>query len=176
MERAAIPPDFSSLQYCESLLKIDEMALDKEIQQQPELYWQVSKQAALSLSHRDVLEAEVKRVESALSLDIRKHVSKDDKITENAIKALIQTNKQYLDAMDMYFTAKQEADLWEGLLKSFSNRGYALNKLCEMWLANYSQQNAVKHGTREEVSEAQYIANRRILFEAREAKKREQTE
>ena len=124
-------------------LEIDESALDIEWLEQAGRMFKYCKLQAEAL--RDMTHA--KEEQDFVYAELNKKVRSDPEeygvvagsrgITEDAIKAAIQTHADYGKAVDAYIDAKYEYDVVSGAVRSFDHRKAALEKLVQLFGASY---------------------------------------
>jgi hypothetical protein len=119
-------------------LLIDKDALDEAIENQPDLFYHVSQELAYLISERDAAKQAVENTESEADVSIRQLVKKStDKVTESEIKARINNHKKVRDATDDYLNLCRKVGQYTALKEAFQQRGYALNKLVDLYTAGY---------------------------------------
>ena len=136
-------------------LRIDKHALDDEVEQQPELYGEVAEASALSKSQVESLEEQIKELEADLDTQARADADNEgDRITENAIKAIIASDKDRKSMVIKLLNARHLQRRLEALTTSFRHRSYALRDMVDLYLASYYSSRSAS-GMREERKEAE---------------------
>lgn len=147
-------------------LKVDKLSLDDELVQQPSLLFSVSEACAEAAAARDMYKELLATADAELFEKVRDDLDQaDEKYTDTRIKGLVQTNKKHRAAFDFFSKAKAKAEMLEALKNAFIQRGYAIRNLCELFVANYYEQNSVR-GT-DKTDTAVYMKNRERLAEGR---------
>ena len=119
-------------------LRIDKHDLDSEVEQQPELYGEVAEASALSKSEVESLEEQIKELEADLDTQARADAETEgDRITENAIKAIIAGDKDRKSMVIKLLNARHLQRRLEALTTSFRHRSYALRDMVDLYLASY---------------------------------------
>jgi len=128
-------------------LKINRDALDQELIEQPQLFWQVSERYLWAVSIRDARKEELEQTRARISLDIRSVSAKaGEKTTEAGILALVQTDSRALEVKEAYTKAVEEAARWAALKEAFSQRAYILRDLASLYVAGYFGEISVRSG------------------------------
>ena len=136
-------------------LRIDKYSLDTEVEHQPELYGEVAEAAALSKSQIESLEEQIKELEADLDTQARADAETEgDRITENAIKAIIASDKDRKKMIIKLLDARHLQRRLEALTTSFRHRSYALRDMVDLFLASYYSSRSAS-GMREERKEAE---------------------
>jgi hypothetical protein len=119
-------------------LFIDKNALDEALEQQPDIFYRVSKTYAQLISLRDQAKQELQEVEADTDLDIRKVAARDEeKITEGEIKARVRIDKEVKKANERYMSLTNQAAQYGALKEAFMQRSYVLKDLTQLYSANY---------------------------------------
>lgn len=136
-------------------LRIDKHALDDEVEHQPELYGEVAEAASLSKSQIDSLEEQIKELEADLDTQARADAENEgDRITENAIKAIIASDRDRKEMVIELLDARHLQRRLDALTTSFRHRSYALRDMVDLFLASYYSSRSAS-GMREERKEAE---------------------
>lgn len=119
-------------------LRINKTALDDELQMQPELFYAVSKRAALAVSIRDGAKQTLQETESRINLAVRLAAEKDgEKLTEREVEARVRLHSKVQAAQDALLAANHEVAMLSALKDAFQQRSYVLKDLANLWVANY---------------------------------------
>lgn len=118
-------------------LPIRKHRLDDELEIQGELHHRIAEEVARL--HRSVSECRdrLDRVESGLIRDAK--VDNPRQGLES-IKLEFGRDASWKSARDAYLVQREEHERWEGLLEAWRQRGYALSKLADLWMASYYAQ------------------------------------
>lgn len=119
-----------NLDEARDLLVIDKMRLEDEVSFQPEYFWQVAYESSIASSKRDFEKSERDRIWSILFLTKKSENVGGKSPTDTAVKALVETSAEYVDADRAYLTAKAEAENWSGMKESWQQRATMLRELC----------------------------------------------
>lgn len=149
-------------------LAIDKDALDVELQHQSELLYKIGEAFVDAVAMRDTCKEQLATVDADLDAYIR---DSEDKLTEPAIKNAIQAHKKHKAAHTVYLAAKADADKLGVLKDAMKDRGFMLRALCELYIANYYEENSVK-GTNKTDTVA-YHQQRKRISDLRDARDRE---
>lgn len=127
-----------SLTELEAGLRIDKNGLDEALEQQPELYYRVSKKLVEETSQRDALKQEFEELEAETDEKVRMQFERDKvKATETEVKMVSRLDPKIKGLkQDMLRANRRVADL-QALEKSFSQRSYAMKELVSLYVANY---------------------------------------
>lgn len=143
-----------------ALLRINKHALDDALEQQPEVMDRISQQVTRAESAMLFLKDELAKVEGKLFSEAK---AEDRKLTKDEIDSEIRHNPKRLRAFEDYQTAKAEHDEWSGLLEAWRTRGFSINKLGDLYAANYYTKSS--HSARP-LSDAEMMNRRREMREA----------
>lgn len=126
-----------------ALLKIDKHSLDKEIQTQPEIFYDVSEKLALAISRRDAAYEDKKQIENDLSDVMRAKLTQaGGRVTNAAVETAVKTNKKFTAAVQRYLKLAKRAARWEALKEAFRQRSFMLGQLTALYEANYFTSNS----------------------------------
>lgn len=136
-------------------LRIDKHALDDEVEHQPELYGEVAEAASLAKSQTESLEEQIKELEADLDTQARADADNEgDRITENAIKAIIASDEDRKEMVIKQLNARHTQRRLEALTTSFRHRSYALRDMVDLFLASYYSSRSAS-GMQEDRKEAE---------------------
>jgi hypothetical protein len=126
------------LEQLESGLKIDKHNLDEALETQPDIFYRVSSKYTQLVSLRDQLKQQLQEAEADADLDIRRKArDKDDKITENEIKARIRVDKEVARLAGELLTVGNQAAQYMALKEAFMQRSYVLKDLVSLHVSGY---------------------------------------
>lgn len=129
----------------ESYLRIDKHDLDLAVSRHAELLHRVSKDLAFAINDRDLAKKELEDQYAVTTLAIRDSNTKNGvKCTEDQIKQLAQVDDDYNDAQQNYLVARLHCDKLMALKEAFIARGYMIREMCQLWVANYFADSAIK--------------------------------
>lgn len=153
-------------------LPIDEHALDEALQQQPELFYQVSKMLALQVSRRDAAKQQVAEVEAAIDTELRNDAKKaEEKISEKQLEALKIQDPEVKVAYREYLELCQTVGLLTALEKAYQQRSYVLKDLVTLYVANYFGDGSNRSSRNNAASEISHADTRRALNDERRRSK-----
>lgn len=142
-------------------LKIDENELDKELIEQPNLFFFVGRFYASATSQRDAQLQEIELMQSELDYSVRKKAQESgERITENQVKAAVIRSAEMQEALAKANELKRLAGVWTALRDAYQQRSYILLKLVDLYLAGYYGQ-VTGHGERNDALERTARSNRR---------------
>lgn len=148
-------------------LKIDKSSLDREVTEQPMLFFSVAELYEEAAAERDMLKEELATVDAELDGVIRAKLG-DKKVTEAVVKNGVQLNPKHEKAFQAYLEAKTKAGRLASMKDSFQQRGYMLRDLASLYVASYFEQSSVQ-GTNN-TDTARYNSHRERLAQARREK------
>lgn len=126
-------------------LKIEKLSLDNELVEHSSLLFAVGDAYAEAAAKRDAFKEQLSTMDALLDSEVRRDLEKSgERVTEALVKSNIQTHKKHKAAYDAFADAKLRADKLLALKEAFHSRGYAIRDLCQLFVANYYEQNAVK--------------------------------
>ncbi len=127
--------DFTEL---EAGLAIDQNALDEALQQQPDLFYQVAKELALTISLKDAAKKNLTETEAKIELSIREvMLARDFKITDRAVEARVNTSKEVKEAREEYLELNAKVGKLAALKESYQQRSYVFNNLVDLYITGY---------------------------------------
>lgn len=118
-------------------LRINRHRLDEELELQPYVAEQISREVATLNSRQLEAKEELARVEARLYLNLRDGA---DKITANEIDAKVKRDRDRIQANGSYQALRHEYEVWLGMQDAWRQRGFAIKNLCELFCADYFAQ------------------------------------
>jgi hypothetical protein len=121
-------------------LKFDRYRLDEEYERQPELYMDWAKLYGQVRRERKWAEREVDRVKATIGLKVRRdseELGLGKKPTEAAIKEIILTSEEVIEAQNYFFQVYELVYILEGAVKAFEQRKELLKGCGELWKGGY---------------------------------------
>lgn len=113
-------------------------SLAESMVEQTQLYGHCGAMFALAKSERDQKKFESELLEAKLNRDIRERLENNgEKVTEDKIKALIKLEPEYQKVYREYLDARFDADSWEELKDSYTQRSYMLKELATLRSSGY---------------------------------------
>lgn len=154
--------------YYQQSLKIDKNNLDEMLIEQPQLFNDVSEQAALATSRADQAKDDLKRTEARLFMQTRrKFMDNNEKATEAVINAAVTKHSKRKEAYTAWIEAQREASEWDALKGSFLQRSFVLRDLCGLYISGYYGESSVAGSTRK-MDDAQHESRVDAMNKARE--------
>ena len=148
-------------------LAINKHALDDDISKQPTLFFDVAEACVGAMADRDTAKEHLASIDAELDGLVRTALNKsEDKVTEAMVKNSVQMHKKHMDAFNTYMDVKTRADLLLAMKEAFSQRGYMLKDMAQLYVSSYYEQNSVQ-GTAA-TDKIAYNSTRKRLSEARE--------
>lgn len=130
--------DAVAIEELEAGLLIDEEALEEALFQQPDLFYRVSKQLAMTISLRDGLKQDKEDTEARVDAKLRHEAEvNDEKITEREIDSKKRLDKDVSKASRELLRLNTEVGKLTALKESFQQRSFVLNKLVDLFTAGY---------------------------------------
>lgn len=122
-----------------SVLQIDENHLEREWMEQPSLVFKYAKKLADARFAFDEAKAELEVTEAEIANTIRKapELYQIKKVTEGVVKETIPLQPEYKMAVKDVNKAKHAVDVYSAVVSALDNRKKALEKLVDLWMANY---------------------------------------
>lgn len=119
-------------------LRIDQNALDEELERQVLSFYEVSRMLALYTSRRDAAKQMLQTVEAEVDSRLRRKMSKTDKrSTEKELDALRRTDAEVRKANDALLELNAITGQLAVLKEAFQQRSYVLKDLVALFVANY---------------------------------------
>lgn len=143
---------FTSEEEDPDYLEPDKFRLDEELVRQPKLFR--SEAVELAKARRDyaVAKSYLDLVEAELGKKIRERPLeyKVEKVTEEGVKTTVKLQKSYQAALQQVINAKYRQDLLEGTVEALRQRKGAVEKLVDLFLADYFAEVRTPKGKSEE--------------------------
>lgn len=129
----------SDLDTFRRLLRINKHRLDDELELQAEVMDRISDQISRLAASVDVAENDLKLTEARI---FRQTKDLDEKITDKATENIVKRHSDRIKAFDRVVSARQDLAQWQGLHEAWKSRGYSINKLCDLYVAQYFTKNS----------------------------------
>lgn len=147
-------------------LRIDKSQLDREVSEQPVLFYSAAEAYEDAVAERDTLKEALESVDAELDGVVRAKLDgKHDKITEAMVKSGIQLSPKHEKAFASFLEAKTRASKLEAMKDAFKQRGYMLRDLASLYVSSYFEQSSIR-GTNS-TDRAVYEGQRERLAQAR---------
>lgn len=141
-------------------LHIDKNSLDKALETQAAIYFQISEEYALAVSRRDEAYENIKQVDAQLNVSLRKELEDDGKkVTEALVSSAVMQHKDHNAAVENHLQLKLDADILSALKESFHQRSYMLREMIELYIAGYFAETSHTAST-ERAAEVQHAKSR----------------
>jgi hypothetical protein len=128
----------------EGLLSIDKFNLDEEVVGQPSLFNDVAKRSARANAVAAEAKDRIKEVEAQLASRVRIEAEAlNERLTDAGAKARVDAHPERKAVIKAYIDANEAAERWAGLRESFSNRGFMIRDLGQLWMGGYFQRNSI---------------------------------
>lgn len=122
------------LQHVRNLLRIVKTRIDDELELQAQMAETISSHVATMNSRQLEAKAELERVEARLCLQFR---NSDSKMPANEIDARTKLDTSRIHAFGAFQKARHEYEEWLGAQDAWRQRGFALSKLGDIYVAGY---------------------------------------
>lgn len=116
------------------LLRVNKHRLDDELELQAEVMGQISDEIATQGARLSEAENELKITEARL---FREFKDQDEKLTDKAADSAVKRNRERTRAFERVTSLAETLALWSGLHEAWRSRGYSINKLCDLYVAQY---------------------------------------
>lgn len=154
----------------EERLKFSMEALEEALEEQSDLFNDVSQRLALETSKRDGAKTDIVETEAMVDLEIRGDAAAEGrKITEKEVDATKNVDNRVLESRKIYHKHSENVRRLEALKESFQQRSYALKELANLWVAGYYGDTSIKEGV-SQVRESTAEKARRAQSEKRHSR------
>lgn len=152
-------------------LLIDKKRLDDAVTQQPSLFFEISEALAEAIAARDLAKEQLANVDADLDKDIRLQLETAGKrATETIVASMVQADPEHQNSFNTYVDVKKKADILMALKDAFQQRGYMLRDLCQLYVANYFEDDSIKANSN--TDRVAYEEKRKLLRDARSRRAR----
>ncbi len=150
-------------------LRIDKSQLDREVSEQPMLFFDVAEAYEEAVAERDGLKEALATIDAELDGAVRVKLEKrHDKYTEAMVKNGVQLDPKHEKAFQAYIDAKTRAGKLESMKEAFKQRNYMVRELASLFVASYFEQSSIQ-GTNS-TDRAVYEEQRQRLARARKSR------
>lgn len=132
------------------LVGIDKNCLDVVCETHASIYDEISETLSKAINKRDAVKDELEILYAEKDLAIRNEHGGEKGWTENRIENIIITSDDYRTKKEELRLLNEEVNLWSSKKESFSQRGYMIRELCEIYKAGYF--NTVPESTTQETT------------------------
>lgn len=127
-----------TIEELETALAIDQNALERACKDQPMRFYAVAKLIPAAISQRDAARKELKEVEAQVDIEIRAEAAqRDERVTEAIVAARVCLNPRVREAGERVRKISLRVGKLEALREAFQDRSRMLNKLVDLYIANY---------------------------------------
>lgn len=121
------------------LLRVNKNRLDDELELQADVMDRLSERIAKLVVRSEEAENDLKLTEARLFRDLK---DGDEKMTDKAAESAVRRHQERARAFKAVLDASHELRLWQGLYEAWKARGYSINKLCDLYAAQYFTKDA----------------------------------
>lgn len=119
-------------------VQIDRHTLDTQVEQQPQLYFELCEQQIQAFSRRDEAKEALAHVDAELSNALRAEAATSgSKLTESAISDRVTAHPDHTAAVRVHDQLRLEADRWTVLRATFEQRAKMLHELVSLYASGY---------------------------------------
>jgi DNA repair exonuclease SbcCD ATPase subunit len=137
--------EYKWIQEREKMLKIDPLALDKALIEQPQVFWEVSERLSNTISEADAIKSELKELDGSLYLEIRSEYERSgEKFSEAKINSEVLSDSQRLEVSTIHNDLCGIVNLLSALKESFNQRSYMLRELTRLHVTDYHAASSVQ--------------------------------
>jgi hypothetical protein len=145
------------------ILLINQNALDQELIQQAQTYFEIAEAYAEAASKRDSASEAIKTCDADLYFLLRQqYESGGTKVTESLLTQKVLSHPEHMKAHTFYNHSKLEADRLAALKDAFGQRAYMLRDLVQLYTTGYFTETSVT-GKEGVASDIAYLHNRRAI-------------
>jgi len=117
-------------------LAIDRGDLDGCLTEQPETYYHVSQEFASAVAERDQTKLELEELQASLGQELRAiALREEEKLTETGLQQKLTAHPKIQDLQRVLLQKRKDADRWQALKESFSQRSFMLRELVALFIA-----------------------------------------
>jgi|SRR5579863_787680 len=116
-------------------LIINRIALDEELVQQPQLFWEASEGYTLASAQRDTAKLSLERAEADCAQHIRG--GSLEKLSDKKVADAVMANPTYIGYYESYLQYKANAEKWSVLKDAFQQRSSMLRDLVQLMSIGY---------------------------------------
>ena len=160
------------IQDYEKALRIDKMALERDVSRQPELFYGVADEYVRAISVRDAVKDNLAQIEASMDQAIRERSAlSGEKITEKVVAAWVLDTDEYKDAVGELREAQRAVGAWNSLREAFMQRAHALKVMADLFVANYYGSGEHKSTSQRDVSDKAYDGRKKAMSKKRRERK-----
>jgi len=165
------PSDDELIASLQKWLKPDKDDLDEEFIAHPELIYHITSAYEAAVLERDACKIEIDQAEAEIHAQlIEKAEESTEKWTDTSIKRQVTSSVRMIKLHKKFLSIKERVGKLNAMKEALSQRGYSLNKLSDLYVANYfTRESGGKR--RSEIAEDIAARNRKEAGELRRKKK-----
>lgn len=127
-------------------LKINPHLLDDTLMEQSQMFYEIGESLEEAVEQRDLAKKRVEEVEAEIIDEIISD-SGTKKPSNDSLKRMAVQDPRYKSAYGNYLEQKREAGQWQALKEAFQQRSYSINRLVELYIAQYWTTDSVNKGS-----------------------------
>lgn len=136
-------------------LSIDEMRLDTELIEMPQLMQDVNEETAHAVFVRDIAKHDLDLRYAEAAYDLRQQgVNAGKKPAEAQIESEVPLDQRVQDAAVAHEDAKYDLARWQALTDAMRTKAHSLRMICELVVAGYLTPNALLNKREREAADA----------------------
>lgn len=123
----------------ESVLRIDELRLDRECVNQPKFYFSAAKRAADSRARMEEAKSAMDLVRAEVDAKVRANPSDYDleKVTEGGIAKAVEKDADFLESREEFNRSRYELDIYQAFVNALDHKKSMLGHLVSLHGQNY---------------------------------------
>lgn len=136
--KVLVRPTKNSLEDLQRGLRIDQHALEDSCREHAELFYKVANEYTNFVSLRDEAKQDLSETEATADARIRHDIElSGDKVTEKAVESAKLLDAQVKRARERVMDYNRIVGEWNALKEAYSQRGYVLKDMVQLYLARY---------------------------------------
>lgn len=129
---------YDAISELEKFVPVDKHNLDGNLEEQPDIFYRVSKAYAISISEADIAKAAIDELNARLDAEVREDMEKaGDKVTEGKVKMAVASIPEMRAAVSNHLEKREISGRWLALKDSLNQRSYTLKELVALYSAGY---------------------------------------
>lgn len=122
----------------EKVAGVDKHALDDNLEEQPDLFYRVSKACAIANSQADIAKMNIDELTARLDGTYREDFAKaGEKVTDTAVKQAIANDPEIRQATTDWLEKREIAARWMALKDTYVQRSYVMKELVTLYTVGY---------------------------------------
>ena len=119
-------------------LMVDKDSLDDEFISHPSNFYTIAAAYETAIMARDSCKIDIEQTEAELYIQFnRKAEEQEGRVTDTSIKRQVTSSKRMIELEKTYLRLKEKAGKLGAMKEAYQQKGYALNKLADLYIANY---------------------------------------